>query len=48
MHLANMLIDWNCFSGEQCGPWASCLLDGTYADCTFLSVKIKLVTHIHA
>ena len=22
---ANVFIDWNCFSGEQCGPCASCL-----------------------
>ena len=31
MLCANVLIDWNCFSGERCGPWASCLfllLDG--------------------
>ena len=20
----NVFIDWNCFSGEWCGPWASC------------------------
>ena len=24
MLYANVFIDWNCFSGEQCGPWASC------------------------
>ena len=21
---ANVFIDWNWFSGERCGPWASC------------------------
>ena len=21
----NLFIDWNCFKGERCGPWASCL-----------------------
>ena len=20
----NWFIDWNCFSGDRCGPWASC------------------------
>ena len=24
--MPNVFIDWKCFSGERCGPWASCFI----------------------